>query len=148
MKLNILLEGDPILRVPCVDVPEVTPGLRKLAIDMCETMVKSRGLGLAAPQIGQSIKLIVFDTSNDENNGDSYIMFNPQILHGEGSVFFKEGCLSLPGVIVRTDRFRKVKVKYLNMDNMYKIVELNRLAAVVFQHEFDHLSGILLSDKL
>lgn len=146
-KLQILKEGDPILREVCVPVERVTSELMDLAFSMSVTMIGSSGIGLAAPQIGKAIQLIVFDTSyTDRYDGTSGILFNPELLHGEGSIRLKEECLSIPGKRVEVERYAKVKIKYLNVQNQMVIREFKGLTAVVVQHEMDHLAGIILSD--
>lgn len=145
-KLKIVLEGDPILRGPCEPIEKVTPQLVQLALDMCETMVKANGIGLAAPQIGKKLQLLVYDTTFSEDNGSTAIMFNPTILTKEGIRNSTEGCLSLPGRKIVVERYSKIKVKYLNIYGELVIRTLEGLAAVVVQHEIDHLYGILLSD--
>lgn len=146
MKLKIIFEGDPILRGTCVPVKKVTSEFINLALDMCETMIEAEGIGLAAPQVGKKIQLLVYDTTFSEENGSTAIMFNPEIMHGEGSCISMEGCLSLPGRRIPVDRYKKIKIKYLNIYGEIVIRELTGLAAVVVQHEIDHLQGILLSD--
>jgi peptide deformylase len=146
MRLQIFTDDDPILRGSSVAVEKVDTKLNKLALEMVETMAFHNGIGLAAPQVGQKIRLIVFDTSFSEDDGRMAIMFNPEILHGEGTVSLPEKCLSLPGKCVKIARYKKVKIKYLNTRNEKCIVELTGLAAIVVQHEIDHLEGILLTD--
>jgi peptide deformylase len=146
MKLKIILEGDPILRGPSEPVKKVTPELKKLALDMCETMIAAQGIGLAAPQIGRKKQLIIYDTTFAEENGSTAIMFNPEIMHGEGFCESVEGCLSLPGRAIKVERYSKIRIKYLNIYGEIVIRELTGLAAIVVQHEIDHLNGIVLSD--
>ena len=146
-RLPILLEGDPILRIPSVPVESVTPELQDLALSMTSTMVHASGLGLSAPQIGKNIQLIVIDTTYVQKfGGASAIMFNPELLHGEGLIESEEGCLSLPKKTVKVERFAKVKIKYLNIQNQSIIREFTGLSAIVVQHEISHLEGKLLSD--
>lgn len=146
-KLPILKEGDPILREICTPVEKVTPELMDLAFDMIRTMTHSDGIGLAAPQIGRPIQLLVFDTFyTDKYEGTSGILFNPELMHGEGSICLKEQCLSIPGKKVEVERYAKVKIKYLNVQNQIVIREFKGITAVVVQHEMDHLAGIILSD--
>lgn len=146
MKLKILLEGHPTLKEISEPVEKVTPELHKLALDMCETMLLAKGIGLAAPQVNKKIRLIVYDTTNSEKNGSTGILFNPEILHGEGVCDSLEGCLSLPKKLVTVRRSSKIKIKYLNIYGETVIKELSGLAAIVVQHECDHLDGIVLSD--
>lgn len=146
-KLPILLEGDPLLRVVCQPIEKVTAELQDLALSMTHTMVHSNGIGLSAPQIGKSIQLLVVDTTYTERGGTAAIMFNPELLHGEGKVTSKEGCLSFSkNYFVEVERFVKVKMKYLNIQNKPIIREFTGLAAIALQHELDHLNGIILSD--
>src|SRR4030067_982026 len=95
-KLPIILEGDPILRQVCTPVKYVHREEMDLALSMTHTMISANGIGLAAPQIGKSIQLIVMDTTYSEHGATSAIMFNPELLHGEGRVTSKESCLSIP----------------------------------------------------
>ena len=146
-KLKVLLEGDPALRVVCEPVKEVTSELMGLAFNMSATMVAAGGIGLAAPQVGRNIRLLIMDTSYVTGyKGPSAIMFNPEIMHGEGNACIEEMCLSIPGKKVKVNRYAKVKVKYINIQNAAVIREFSGLAAIVIQHEMDHLDGIILSD--
>jgi peptide deformylase len=146
MILKIYTDEDPILRGASSPVDKVTPELNKLALNMMVTMTNHGGIGLAACQVGQKIQLIVIDTTFAEDNGIISIMFNPEILHGEGSIAIPEKCLSLPGKRIKVNRSRMVRIKYLNTEGKSCIVDLNGLAAIVAQHEIEHLSGILLID--
>jgi peptide deformylase len=146
VQLKILQDDDPGLRGTSEDVKEVTDDLNELALNMMETMTIHQGIGLAAPQVGKKINLLVFDTSFSEDDGKMAIMFNPKIMHGEGNITTAEKCLSFPGRKIKVKRYRKVRVKYLNTQNEKCIVDLEGLAAIVVQHEIDHLEGILLSD--
>lgn len=145
-KLKIFKEGDPELRVKCKPVKYVFREQMDLALDMCTTMIAANGIGLSANQVGKDIQLLVIDTSYTEYGGTSAIMFNPEILHGEGTVLSKEGCLSIPGKTVEIERYKKIKVKYLNIQNNDTIRMFEGLAAIAIQHEMDHLNGIILSD--
>jgi len=146
-KLAILLEGDPILKIPCEPIEEVTTELQTLAFNMCSTMIRSEGIGLAANQIGRSIQLLVVDTIYNEMGGVSAIMFNPKLLKGEGSITTQEGCLSLPNKRIEVERYSRIEVEYTNIQNKCIIREFKGLAAIAIQHELDHLQGITLSDK-
>lgn len=146
MQLKILQDDDPGLRGTSEDVKEVTDDLNEFALSMMETMTIHMGIGLAAPQVGKKINLIVFDTTFSEDDGKMAIMYNPKIMHGEGTVQTTEKCLSFPGRKIKVKRYKKVRVKYLNTQNEKCFVDLEGLAAIVFQHEYDHLEGILLID--
>ena len=142
-----ILKDSELKRVVSDTVKIVTPELKKLAIDMLVTMKDNNGIGLAGPQVGKYIKLLVFDCVNISSIGTDWgILFNPEILNAEGEQVGPEGCLSIPGVTCQVKRFKTIKVKYLGLDNKpaYKI--LHGLAARVVQHEIDHLAGTLMTD--
>lgn len=142
-----ILKDEELEKVHSDKIEKVTPQLKQLAIDMMVTMLENKGIGLAAPQVGKYIRLIVFDCVNITSNAnDMGFLFNPEIMEAEGEQLGQEGCLSLPGVTCTVKRFKTIKVKYLGLDNKpyYKI--LHGLAARVVQHEIDHLVGTLMTD--
>lgn len=161
MILPIVAYGDPVLRKVAVDIDADYPDLQKLITNMRETMYNASGVGLAAPQIGKSIRLFLIDASpfaEDEDLSDedretlktfNKVFINAKILEEEGDEWaFNEGCLSIPDV--REDVFRqpKITIEYFD-ENFEKHTEtLEGLAARVFQHEYDHIEGILFTDKL
>ena len=139
--LPIRKEGDPVLRQKAQPVPKVTKRIVKLLQDMEETMYAADGVGLAAPQVGVSERLIVVDV------GDGPIhLVNPVLIAAEGSVVDVEGCLSIPGVVGYVERAQKVVVDGLDMKGRPRRVEA-RLAARALQHEIDHLTGFSSSTK-
>ena len=161
MILPIVAYGDPVLRKVAVDIDESYPDLQKLITNMRETMYNASGVGLAAPQIGKSIRLFLIDASpfaedKDLSNEDketlktfNKVFINAKILEEEGDGWaFNEGCLSIPDV--REDVFRQPKITIAYFDEKFeKHTEiLEGLAARVFQHEYDHIEGILFTDKL
>lgn len=161
MILPIVAYGDPVLRKVAVDIDESYPDLQKLITNMRETMYNASGVGLAAPQIGKSIRLFLIDASpfaedKDLSNEDretlktfNKVFINAKILEEEGDEWaFNEGCLSIPDV--REDVFRQPKITIAYFDEKFeKHTEiLEGLAARVFQHEYDHIEGILFTDKL
>ncbi len=140
--LNIVKEGDPVLRKVCRPVTEITPRIRQLLDDMKETLIEANGAGLAAPQVGILRRICVVDL------GEEIVeLINPEIIYTEGEQQEVEGCLSLPDVWGVTDRPAIVKVKALNRDGDEIIVEGEELNARCLCHELDHLDGHLFTDK-
>lgn len=147
--LDILTYGNPLLRIKAEAVLEVTDELADLAEDMLDTMYDAPGIGLAAPQIGKSIQLIVVDVSTDENPEEPYILFNPKIIPESEPIPMEEGCLSVPGVFAEVIRPEIITVKAMNIDG--EPVEYSKIDGMLsrcIQHEIDHLNGILFVDKL
>ena len=161
MILPIVGYGDPILRIKCEDIDENYPHLDALIDDMYETMVNAAGVGLAAPQIGLAIRLFVVDCSpfgDDEDLSPEERSFlstfrrtfiNAKITNEEGKEWsFNEGCLSIPGVRENVKRKPTITIEYLD-ENFEKHIEtLDGYAARVVQHEYDHIEGVLFTDKL
>ncbi|HKK02259.1 MAG TPA: peptide deformylase [Desulfuromonadales bacterium] len=146
--LSIRHYPDPVLKQPCPPVPAVTDELRTLARDMAETMYAAPGVGLAAPQVGVSQRLIVIDCSAKDDPPDLITAFNPEIVSREGELFEEEGCLSVPEFYAKVARSAKVRVRFLDLDGVQQEREAEELLAVAFQHEIDHLDGILFVDHL
>lgn len=161
MILPIVAYGDPVLRKVGKEIDKEYPQLEKLIADMKETMYNAQGVGLAAPQIGKDIRLFLIDASpfaDDEDLSEedravlknfNRVFINAKIVKEEGDEWaFSEGCLSIPDV--REDVFRQetITIEYQD-ENFEKHTEvLGGLAARVFQHEYDHIDGILFTDKL
>jgi peptide deformylase len=155
MKLPIVAYGDPVLRKKAVDIiPEEQPDLKQLVEDMFETMYTARGVGLAAPQVGKSLRLFVIDASpfdDDEPELADFkkVFINAQILEETGEEWaFNEGCLSIPDI--REDVYRKstVRISYYDENMQHHEDTFKGLAARVIQHEYDHIEGKLFTDKL
>ena len=139
---NIVEIGSDVLRERAVAVKEVTPSIHKLLDNMADTMYEADGVGLAAPQIGVSKRVIVIDV------GSGLIeMINPEIIEQEGEAIEDEACLSVPGVTGEVSRSAKVKVRGLNRNGEVQEIVGKGLLARAFQHEIDHLDGILFVDK-
>jgi len=161
MILPIIAYGDPVLRKVGVDIDEKYPNLPELIENMKETMVNARGIGLAAPQIGKSIRLFIVDTSPFEKDEDldekerefltnfKKVFINAKIIKEEGDEWaFNEGCLSIPDINEDVFREEKITIEYVD-ENFEKHVDvLDGLAARVVQHEYDHIEGILFTDKI
>lgn len=161
MILPIVAYGDPVLRKVGKDIDAEYPELEKLIANMWDTMENAQGVGLAAPQIGRAIRLFVIDASpfaEDEELSEEdrkslkdfrHVFINAKIIEEEGDEWaFTEGCLSIPDI--REDVFRKETITIEYQDESFKSHKkiLSGLAARVFQHEYDHIEGILFTDKL
>ena len=144
MKIRLL--GDPILRIKAKDVEVFDEGLRRLASDMAETMYMSDGVGLAAPQVGLSIKLIVVDL-NDGNGWRAFV--NPRITKRSPETYLDvEGCLSIPGIFEEIPRPVWVVVEYLDLDGKSHTEKFEYQNSRILTHEIDHLNGRLFIDYL
>lgn len=143
--LKVRKYGDPVLRRRAVPVREVTERLRALAEDMIETMYDEAGIGLAAPQVGESIRLVVL---GDERGRNPRALVNPTITEQGGAVTAEEGCLSIPGVFADVTRAEWVQVEATDLDGRPVSLRPQGFHARVFQHEMDHLDGILFIDRL
>lgn len=141
--LTIRKYGDPVLREKCIPVEEVDDTLKKLMDDMAQTMHSSKGVGLAAPQVGVNRRVIVVD-----GGAGLICIANPVILSGEGKETRIEGCLSIPGIEVEIRRASEVTVEGLNRSGEHVELRLNGLAGRAVQHEVDHIDGKLIIDYL
>ena len=143
-KLNIVKDGDPILRKKSRPIEEIDDRIKTLAEDMIETMRATNGCGLAAVQVGKLRRLVVVEV--EENK--PYVMINPEIIKREGNQQDVEGCLSVPNQWGITDRPMTVTVRYTGLDGKTHKVTGSELAARAFCHELDHLEGILFTDNV
>ncbi len=153
----IVAFGDPVLKAEAEEIEKDYPGLETLISDMWETMYEAEGVGLAAPQIGESIRMFVADGSpfGEGEDGDpdcldfKRVMINPVIFESskETSVM-EEGCLSIPGIREEVERPVSIKIEYY--DEKWDLVEeeLSGIAARIVQHEYDHLDGIMIPDHI
>ena len=150
MILEIVKYPDPRLKLIAKPVAEITDTLRELAANMVETMYAAPGVGLAAPQVGESIRLIVMDASGPEERAGLRVLVNPQVeLLGEAVMSEGEGCLSVP-LNYRADvkRHERVRVRATDLDGKEIDEEWEDFAAIVVQHEYDHLEGKLFIDHI
>lgn len=139
---KIVEYGDEVLRDKAREVPKITPNIHKLLDNMRDTMYANKGVGLAAPQIGISKQVIVVDV------GDGLIeLINPVIYHASGEDTDTEGCLSFPNLAGEVTRAANIKVKGLNRDGEEVDITASGYLARAFQHEIDHLHGVLFIDK-
>ncbi|MBT9332858.1 peptide deformylase [Paracidobacterium acidisoli] len=134
---------DPVLQTPAEPVTEFDEALRTLVDDMFESMYEAKGIGLAAPQIGIAKRLTVIDLSFKEKPGDKIVLINPEIIRKEGKQYEEEGCLSLPEIREKVSRAAKVKVRAQDVKGEWFEIDGEELLARAFQHEIDHLDGVL-----
>ncbi|WP_173442357.1 peptide deformylase [Selenomonas ruminantium] len=141
--LEVLKAGNPVLKRVSVPVERVDKKLKKLMDDMAETMYENDGVGLAAPQIGQNIRLVVIDCQDEHGLLE---LINPVITFKEGEVVDTEGCLSVPDIYGEVTRAAKVKVEFMNRRGKRQHLTATGLLARCIQHELDHLEGQLFID--
>lgn len=146
--LKILHYPDPVLCRAAEPVDTIDAALRTLASDMAETMYAAPGVGLAAPQVGISRRLIVLDCTPKDEPRQLYTAINPEIVAHSGTLFEEEGCLSVPGYYARVERDAEITVRFLDLDGEQHELTTDGLLAVAFQHEIDHLNGVLFVDRL
>ncbi len=140
--LEVLKAGHPVLKQVAQPVDHVNKKMRAFIEDMAETMYKTDGVGLAAPQVGVSKRIIVVDDGNGLQ-----ALINPQIIKAEGSQWGPEGCLSVPGYFGDVERYEKVIVTAIDPNNKKLRIEAEGFLARIFQHEIDHLEGHLFIEK-
>ena len=161
MILPIIAYGSNILKAKALPVDTKDPNLYRLIADMWETMYNANGVGLAAPQIGESLRLFVIDASSfaqDEELTPDEIKFlqdfkrvfiNPKMIAETGEEWnFTEGCLSIPNIREDVSRKKEINIHFLDEQFKEQTLTLNGLAARVVQHEYDHIEGILFTDRL
>ncbi len=154
MTYPIYVYGHPVLRKVTRDIEREYPDLDTLIADMFETMYQSDGLGLAAPQIGKSIRLFVIDgeplaEDHPEMKGFKQAFINPQVKERKGDrVPMNEGCLSIPGIHEEVDRESLVRIQYYDQEWNFHDEVYNGYTARVVLHEYDHLDGVLFTDRL
>ncbi len=144
MILEIKKYPNPVLRKKCQEVTEITDEIRNLSQDMKETVEQKDGLGLAAPQIGELKRIIIIQTANGPE-----VFINPKITRkSKGTEIREEGCLSFPGLFLKIKRAGEIEMEFLNLRGEKKEMKAGGLSARIFQHEIDHLDGILLIDRI
>jgi peptide deformylase len=147
---EILQFPDPRLRRVSEPIETVTEAIRQLAADMLEIMYDEPGIGLAAPQVDEPIRLVVVDTdwTEPEAERNPLILVNPEILEREGKIVWQEGCLSVPDFQAEVERSARVKLRAWDLDAREVVYDAEELQAVCFQHEIDHLDGKLFIDRI
>ncbi len=144
----VLQYPDPRLTRKSVEIKEITPEIRELAADMVETMYARDGIGLAAPQVGEAVRLITMDVSGPEKREALHILVNPKLTLGPGEVASEEGCLSVPELRADVYRAPRVTLDATDLDGKPIHLELDELPAICLQHECDHLEGTLFIDRI
>jgi len=147
-RLRIIKYGNPILRMKAEPVTHISSGIRKLVDDMILTMQWGGGIGLAAPQVAQSIALLIVDHSLIYEEGKPTAYINPEIIDASGESVMEEGCLSLPDIHEDVKRPETITLRYQTLDAEYREETIDGLLARVLQHEIDHLHGVLFIDKI
>ena len=146
--LDVVYHPDDRLRARCEAVGDVTDEIRQLIDDMVETMYDAPGVGLAAPQVGRLLRIIVVDCSEEGAPRNPLVLINPEIVQKEGTIAWEEGCLSIPGVFADVKRAEHVKVRARDRDGNEFVTDSSQLQGVCIQHEMDHLDGVLFLDHL
>ena len=143
MVRKIVKYPEPVLQRPAELVTEFSDELRALVDDMFESMYAAQGIGLAAPQVGISKRITVIDLSFQKNPEERLVLINPEIVSKQGKQYSEEGCLSLPDIHEKVSRAAKVKVRAQDITGEWREHDGEELLARAFQHEIDHLNGIL-----
>jgi peptide deformylase len=148
-QLPIITAPDPRLKIKTRPVPAVDDKIRRLMDDMLDTMYGAIGIGLAAPQVGQSSRVIVLDVARDGEKPQPLQLANPEILWRSSELATgNEGCLSLPEHYAEVTRPEKIRLRYLDYQNEIREIEASGLLAMCLQHEIDHLDGVLFVDHI
>ena len=149
---DIVLSPDPRLKQECATIEEITPEVRALAERMLADMYEAEGVGLAAPQVGELVRMVVVDVDwvDEDAEPDPYVLINPEIKVADGEPReFEEGCLSFPGITAKISRPSHVIVEAYNLDgDLMRYEAENNLMAVCLQHEIDHVNGVTMVDHL
>jgi peptide deformylase len=147
---DVLKFPDKRLQEISSPIEKVTDEIRELASDMLDVMYDEPGIGLAAPQVGETIRLIVVDTewTADGVERNPLVLVNPEIVESSGKIMWSEGCLSVPDFEAEVERASHVKLRASNLDGENLEIAASELQAVCFQHEIDHLNGILFIDRI
>ncbi|MEK6475875.1 peptide deformylase [Catalinimonas sp. 4WD22] len=149
----IVLYGDPVLKKPAEDIEPGSIDVKQLSEDMFETMYQASGVGLAAPQIGKSLRMFVVDSGpmeeEDDDEGFKRVFINPEILSYEGEEWaFEEGCLSIPGIRADVSRSEVVTIRYFDENWEEHTETLEDMPARIVLHEYDHIEGVLFTDHV
>ena len=142
---EIRMIGDPVLKQVAADVTDIDGRLARLADDMITTLYGAAGLGLAAPQVGVQRRMFVYDLHDERG---PHVLINPEITESDGEWVYEEGCLSVPGLAWEIVRPKQVHVTGIDLDGNEVSIEADEVAGRMFQHELDHLNGVLLLERL
>jgi peptide deformylase len=148
MILNIVKYPEPVLSKPGEPVTEFNSDLRKLVDDMFETMYAGQGIGLAAPQVAVSKRLIVIDLSMGKDPQQKIVLANPEIISHDGKIYEEEGCLSFPEIREKVVRHATVRVRAQDAKGEWFEMDGEELLSRCFQHEIDHVDGVLFTERM
>lgn len=147
-ELKLRIYGDPVLREKSTPVEKFDEDLKETIKKMAELMYKVKGLGLAANQVGIPKRFFIMDIKQKEGTPELEVYINPEILNAEGYTEYEEGCLSIPGYYAKIERYAKLYIRAYDLDGEPFEKELTGLQAIAFQHEYDHIEGILIVDRI
>jgi peptide deformylase len=146
--LKLRIYGDPVLREKSTPVEKFDEDLKETIKKMAELMYKVKGLGLAANQVGIPKRFFIMDIKQKEGTPELEVYINPEILNAEGYTEYEEGCLSIPGYYAKVERYAKLYIRAYDLEGKPFEKELTGLQAIAFQHEYDHIEGILFVDRI
>jgi peptide deformylase len=146
--LKIYTFPDPVLKTKAATVENIDEGLQRLIDRMAVTMYAAPGIGLAANQVGETRRVVVYDVSSKDGNRSPSILINPEIVMAEGTIVYEEACLSVPDYSAEVERAERVLVQGVDRDGKPVRVEAEGLLAICLQHEIDHLNGVLYIDHI
>ncbi|NAZ29672.1 MAG: peptide deformylase [Caldimicrobium sp.] len=147
-ELKLRIYGDPVLREKSTPVEKFDEDLKETIKKMAELMYKVKGLGLAANQVGIPKRFFIMDIKQKEGTPELEVYINPEILNAEGYTEYEEGCLSIPGYYAKVERYAKLYIRAYDLEGKPFEKELTGLQAIAFQHEYDHIEGILFVDRI
>jgi len=147
-ELKLRIYGDPVLREKSTPVEKFDEDLKETIKRMAELMYKVKGLGLAANQVGIPKRFFIMDIKQKEGTPELEVYINPEILIAEGYTEYEEGCLSIPGYYAKIERYAKLYIRAYDLEGKPFEKELTGLQAIAFQHEYDHIEGILIVDRI
>lgn len=147
--LSIIKYPDPRLRAVNAKIAVFDDSLKQLASQMMEVMYQDDGVGLAAPQVGVNVRLMVFNETAERGNPAETVLVNPEIIEkSKATDIDEEGCLSFPKIYADVERSTKIEVRYQDLQGQQQEMQLSGFVARIFQHEFDHLQGVLYHDRM
>ena len=145
----LIILPDPVLRMVSAPVERVDADVKKLAADMLDTMYDAPGIGLAAIQVGEPLRMLVIDLAKEGEPPAPQVFINPEVLAtGADRSIYEEGCLSIPDYYAEVERPASVRVKYIDAQGMAQEIDADGLLATCLQHEIDHLNGVLFIDHI
>jgi peptide deformylase len=147
-ELKLRIYGNPVLREKSTPVEKFDEDLKETIKKMAELMYKVKGLGLAANQVGIPKRFFIMDIKQKEGTPELEVYINPEILNAEGYTEYEEGCLSIPGYYAKVERYAKLYIRAYDLEGKPFEKELTGLQAIAFQHEYDHIEGILFVDRI